>query len=68
MPARMIPLMWAAMRTLAYILQLAGLLGLIGAGFMVLMNITDTILEATEGNEDPIRSGEEDSSLQQRLR
>ena len=68
MPARMIPLMWATMRTLAYILQLAGLLGLMGAGFMVLMNITDTILEATEGNEDPIRSGEEDSSLQQRLR
>lgn len=68
MPARMIPQMWAAMRTLANILQLVGLLGLIGTGFMVLMNITDTILEATEGNEDPIRSREEDSSLQQRLR
>ena len=68
MPERMIPQMWAAMRTLAYILQLVGLLGLIGTGFMVLMNITDTILEATEGNEDPVRSGEKDSSLQQRLR
>jgi len=68
MPARMIPQMWAAMRTLANILQLVGLLGLIGTGFMVLMSITDTILEATEGNEDPIRSREEDSSLQQRLR
>ena len=68
MPARMIPQMWAAMRTLAYILQLVGLIGLIGTGFLVLMSVTDTILEATEGNEDPIRSREEDSSLQQRFR
>ena len=50
MPERMIPLMWAAMRTLAYILQLVGLVGLMGFGFIGLKKITDIILEeATEG-------------------
>ena len=47
---RMIPTMWAAMRTLAFILQLVGLVGLMGFGFIGLMKITDIILEeATEG-------------------
>ena len=50
MPERMIPTMWAAMRTLAYILQLVGLVGLMGFGFIGLMKITDIILEeASEG-------------------
>lgn len=51
MPERMIPTMWAAMRTLAFILQLVGLVGLMGFGFIGLMKITDKILEEAEGNE-----------------
>jgi len=52
MLAWVIPAMWAAMRTLAFILQLIGLVGLMGFGFIGLMKITDRILdfeEATEG-------------------
>lgn len=50
MLAWVIPAMWAAMRTLAFILQLVGLVGLMGFGFIGLMKITDIILEeATEG-------------------
>ena len=50
MPERMIPTMWAAMRTLAFILQLVGLVGLMGFGFIGLIKITDLILEeASEG-------------------
>lgn len=49
MPARMIPTMWAAMRTLAFILQLVGLVGLMGFGFIGLVHITDKILEEAEG-------------------
>lgn len=55
MLAWVIPFMWAAMRTLAFILQLVGLVGLIGFGFIALVRITDKILEeATEGNEDHV--------------
>ena len=50
MLAWVIPTMWAAMRTLAFILQLVGLVGLMGFGFIGLMKITDIIFEeATEG-------------------
>ena len=50
MLAWVIPAWEAAMRTLAFILQLVGLLGLVGFGFIGLMKITDIILEeATEG-------------------
>ena len=50
-----IPAMWAAMRTLAFILQMVGLVGLIGFGIVGLMRITDKILEeAMEGNEDHV--------------
>ena len=51
MLAWVIPAMWAAMRTLAFILQLVGLVGLMGFGFIGLMQITDKILEEAEGNE-----------------
>ena len=54
MLAWVIPTMWAAMRTLAFILQLVGLLGLVGFGFIGLVHITDKILEEAEGNEDRI--------------
>jgi len=50
MLAWVIPTMWAAMRTLAFILQLVGLVGLMGFGFIGLMKITDKIFEeASEG-------------------
>lgn len=49
MLAWVIPTMWAAMRTLAFILQLVGLLGLVGFGFIGLVHITDKILEEAEG-------------------
>ena len=50
MLAWVIPAWEAAMRTLAFILQLVGLLGLVGFGFIGLMRITDIILEeASEG-------------------
>jgi len=50
MLAWVIPTMWAAMRTLAFILQLVGLVGLMGFGFIGLMKITDkTFEEASEG-------------------
>ena len=50
MLAWVIPTMWAAMRKLAFILQLVGLVGLMGFGFIGLMKITEIILEeATEG-------------------
>lgn len=50
MLAWVIPAWEAAMRTLAFILQLVGLVGLMGFGFIGLMKITDIILEeATEG-------------------
>lgn len=53
MLAWVIPAMWAAMRTLAFIFQLVGLVGLMGFGIIGLMKITDKILEeASEGNED----------------
>lgn len=52
MPEWMIPAMWAAMRTLAFILQLVGLLGLMGFGIIGLIKVTDKIYEeAIEGNE-----------------
>ena len=55
MLAWVIPAMWAAMRTLAFILQLVGLVSLMGFGFIGLMKITDKVLEeATEGNEDQV--------------
>lgn len=44
-----IPTIWAAMRTLAFILQLVGLVGLVGFGFIGLMKFTDKLLEE-EGN------------------
>ena len=47
------PTMWAAVRTLAFILQLGGLVGLMGFSFIGLMNIMNKILEeASAGNED----------------
>ena len=49
MLAWVIPTMWAAMRTLAFILQLVGLVGLMGFGFIGLVHITDKILEEAEG-------------------
>lgn len=58
-----IPTTWAAMRVLAFTLQLIGLLGLMGIAFIGLMKITDRILEVQDGNEDQDRSGEEDPSL-----
>ena len=51
MPARMIPTMWAAMRTLAFILQLVGVLGVIVAGTITLTEITESISEEAKGNE-----------------
>lgn len=41
--AWVIPAMWAAMRALAFILQLVGLLGLMGLGLIGLWNMTDAI-------------------------
>lgn len=46
-----IPAMWAAVRTLAFILQLIGLLGLMGFGFIGLVHITDKIMDEIEENE-----------------
>ena len=47
-----IPTMWAAMRTLAFILQLVGMAGLTGFGIIGLTRLTDRIIEEAEVNED----------------
>ena len=54
MLAWVIPAWETAMRTLAFILQLVGLLGLVGFGIIGLVHITDKILEEAEGNEDSV--------------
>ena len=55
MLAWVIPAWEAAMRTLAFILQLVGLLGLMIFSIIGLVHITDKIIEeATEGNEDQV--------------
>jgi len=50
MLAWVIPAIWAALRRLAFILQLVGVLGVIVGGIMTLTDIAEIILEATEGN------------------
>ena len=67
MLAWVIPAIWAALRTLAFILQLVGVLGVIVGGIMALMDISEFILEVAEDGESEAGSGEEDPSVQQGL-
>lgn len=64
MLAWVIPATWEAMKVLAFILQLVGVLGLIAGCIMALMDISEFILEVSEDGESQAGPGEEDSSVQ----
>lgn len=58
------PAIWEGLSVLAFILQLAGVLGVITACVMAIMDISEIVMEVADNAENTAGSREEDTPVQ----